>query len=84
MPKCGRVRRKNLIDPVLEMNNSNNPAGGRMTTVIGGNVYCGNKILEFRGKYLFGSFSQPGNVPNGELFISSPRAAGTGYGLTPK
>jgi len=23
--------------------------------------------------YLFGSFSQPGNVPNGELFIARPR-----------
>lgn len=66
----------NLIDPVIEVNNSNNPAGGRMTTVIGGNVYRGNKIPEFRGKYLFGSFSQPGNVPNAELFISSPRSGG--------
>ncbi|MGN7723066.1 PQQ-dependent sugar dehydrogenase [Chitinophaga sp. 22620] len=76
LPGCPNVDvfGANLIDPVIEINNSNNPAGGRMTTVIGGNVYRGNKIPEFRGKYLFGSFSQPGNVPNGELFISSPRS----------
>lgn len=63
----------NFIDPVIEMNNSANPMGGKATTVIGGNVYRGKDIPDFRGMYLFGSFSQPGNVPNGELFIARPR-----------
>ncbi|MGX5817165.1 PQQ-dependent sugar dehydrogenase [Chitinophaga lutea] len=62
-----------LIDPVIEMNNADNPKGGRATTIIGGNVYRGQEIPAFRGRYLFGTFSQPGSVPNGELFISTPR-----------
>jgi hypothetical protein len=65
-----------FIDPVIEVNNSANPAGGKATTIIGGNVYRGREIPEFRGKYLFGSFSQPGGTPNGELFIADPRTGG--------
>lgn len=65
-----------LIDPVIEMNNADNPKGGRATTIIGGNVYRGHGIPAFKGKYLFGTFSQPGNVPNGELFIANPRGGG--------
>ncbi len=65
-----------LIDPVIEVNNSANPAGGKATTIIGGNVYRGHEIPEFRGRYLFGSFSQPGGTPNGELFIATPRTGG--------
>ncbi|WP_343302933.1 PQQ-dependent sugar dehydrogenase [Chitinophaga niabensis] len=63
-----------FIDPVIEMKNSANPTGGKATTVIGGNVYRGKDIPEFKGMYLFGSFSQPGGVPNGELFIARPRS----------
>ncbi|MFD2888752.1 PQQ-dependent sugar dehydrogenase [Chitinophaga cymbidii] len=62
-----------LIDPVIEMNNADNPKGGRATTIIGGNVYRGREIPALKGKYLFGTFSQPGNVPNGELFVADPR-----------
>jgi len=68
----------NFIDPVIEMKNSANPSGGRATTIIGGNVYRGHDIPDFKGMYIFGSFSQPGNVPNGELFIARP---GGGSGL---
>lgn len=75
LPSCPDVDvfGMNLIDPVIELNNSANPGGGKVTTVIGGNVYRGKDIPDFRGMYLFGSFSQPGNVPNGELFIARPR-----------
>lgn len=65
-----------LTDPVIEMNNFQNPKGGRATTIIGGNVYRGNKIRGFNGKYIFGTFSQGPGTPNGELFISSPAASG--------
>lgn len=62
----------NLIDPVVTISNAGNPAGGRALTVIGGNVYRGSAIPAYSGKYIFGTFAQPGNVPNGELFIATP------------
>jgi glucose/arabinose dehydrogenase len=63
---------KPLIDPVIVVDNAANPKGGRALTVIGGNVYRGTALPAFAGKYIFGSFAQPGGVPNGELFISTP------------
>jgi glucose/arabinose dehydrogenase len=65
-----------LIDPVIELNNWQNPAGGRATTVIGGHVYRGHSIPQFYGKYIFGSFSQTPTTPNGELFITTPSNSG--------
>ncbi|PWV51918.1 sorbosone dehydrogenase family protein [Chitinophaga sp. S165] len=67
---------KQLIDPVIEMNNANNPKGGKATTIIGGNVYRGNALPQLRGKYIFGIFSQPGGTPNAELYTSSPAGSG--------
>lgn len=65
-----------LIDPVIEMKNFSNPAGGRTITIIGGNVYRGNDIPGFQGKYIFGSFAQNFSAPNGELFIANPAGPG--------
>lgn len=67
---------KQLIDPVIEMNNAGNPKGGKATTIIGGNVYRGNDLPQLRGKYIFGIFSQPGGTPNAELYMSSPAGSG--------
>ena len=64
------------MDPVIEMNNVQNPAGGVVTlTVIGGHVYRGNNIPGFQGKYIFGSFSKAG-TPQGELFMATPAGPG--------
>lgn len=64
-----------LIDPVIEMNNFQNPAGGIVTlTVIGGHVYRGS-IPGFNGKYIFGSFSKS-SAPQGELFMAQPAGPG--------
>ncbi len=63
---------KNLVDPVVIINNTANPAGGRALTVIGGNVYRGSAIKAYQGKYIFGTFAQAQGVANGELFISTP------------
>jgi glucose/arabinose dehydrogenase len=63
---------KPLTDPVIVVDNAANPQGGRSLTVIGGNVYRGNAIPAYQGKYIFGSFAQAGGAPNGELFISTP------------
>lgn len=65
-----------LIDPVIELNNWANPAGGKATTVIGGHMYRGNSIPDFRGRYIFGTFSQSIDTPNGELFIANPAVSG--------
>jgi len=65
-----------LIDPVIEMNNLQNPKGGKATTIIGGNVYRGHSIPGLQGKYIFGTFSQGPGTPNGELFMSRPGGAG--------
>jgi glucose/arabinose dehydrogenase len=71
---------RRLIDPVIEINNAQNPAGGVKTlTVIGGNVYRGNSIPGLNGKYIFGSFSRAPGPPTGELFMAQP----AGHGLWP-
>lgn len=67
---------RRLIDPIIEFNNWQHPAGGIATTVIGGNVYRGNDIKGINGAYIFGTFSQTPTTANGELFIASPRAFG--------
>jgi glucose/arabinose dehydrogenase len=61
-----------LIDPVIILNNTANPQGGRALTIIGGNVYRGTNIPEYQGKYIFGTYAQTAASPNAELFISSP------------
>lgn len=61
-----------LIDPVIELKNWRNPTGGRATTVIGGEVYRGNSIPGFHGRYIFGTFSQTPTTADGELFIAQP------------
>ena len=59
-----------LIDPVIEVNNAANPAGGRATTIIGGNVYRGKELKGWNGKYIFGTFSQGFTAADGELFMA--------------
>jgi glucose/arabinose dehydrogenase len=63
---------RTFTNPVVIINNTANPAGGRALTVIGGNVYRGNDIPAYQGKYIFGSFGQTGMAPDAELFIATP------------
>ena len=65
-----------LIDPVIEMKNASNPSGGVATTIIGGNVYRGKALPAWSGKYIFGIYSQPGGVPNGQIFVSNAANSG--------
>ena len=78
MPSCPSVDTMGnpLIDPVIELNNWQNPAGGKATTVIGGNVYRGHNIPNWQGKYIFGTFSQSPTTANGELYIATPMGSG--------
>ena len=66
-----------LSDPNIVINHWLNPAGGKATTVIGGNVYRGHEIPGLQGKYIFGTFSQTPTTPNGELYMSIPAGNGT-------
>jgi glucose/arabinose dehydrogenase len=79
LPSCPLVDPlgNKLIDPVIELNNFQNPKGGKATTVIGGNVYRGDEIKQFRGEYIFGTFSQGPGVPNAEIFIAHPEGEGS-------
>jgi glucose/arabinose dehydrogenase len=66
-----------LIDPVIELNNWMNPEGGNATTIVGGNVYRGDSLPGYQGKYFFGTFSQNfSGGPNGELFVAHPHGNG--------
>jgi hypothetical protein len=64
-----------LRDPVIELNNWQNPAGGKATTIIGGHVYRGQALSGWDGKYIFGTFSQTPTTPNGELYMATPSAS---------
>ena len=61
-----------LLDPVIEYRNRSNPQGGGLgVTVIGGNVYRGDSVPEFRGDYIFGDFAENAATPSGRVFIAA-------------
>lgn len=60
-----------LIDPVIQLSNDDNPAGGVATVIVGGNVYRGTSMPSMQGKYIFGIFSQDGGA-NAKLYSSTP------------
>jgi glucose/arabinose dehydrogenase len=64
-----------LRDPVIEYANSAQ-AGGIGVTVIGGNVYRGNRIKSLRGMYVFGDFSRGFSPPDGTLLAARPQRRG--------
>jgi len=65
-----------FIDPIIQLTNAANPAGGGIATVIvGGNVYRGTSLAGMQGKYIFGIFSQDGN-PNARIYSADPAASG--------
>jgi hypothetical protein len=65
LPSCPSVDNMGnpLIDPVIEINNWQNPVNGRATTIVGGHVYWGHAIHGWDGKYIFGTFSQTPTTP---------------------
>jgi hypothetical protein len=81
MPSCPSVDNMGnpLRDPVIELNNWQNPMGGKATTVIGGHVYRGHDLKGWNGKYIFGTFSQTPTTANGELFAATPGGSSWPY-----
>ena len=61
-----------MLEPVIELNNWQNPLGGKATAIIGGYVYHGETLKDWQGKYIFGTFSQTPTTPNGQLFMATP------------
>ncbi|MDT0676866.1 PQQ-dependent sugar dehydrogenase [Autumnicola musiva] len=78
LPNCPEVDiyGNPLIDPVIEMKNYQNPAGGRTSVIVGGYVYRGNDLPEFQGQYIFGSFSNGEDPLSGEIFVALPSGSG--------
>jgi glucose/arabinose dehydrogenase len=65
-----------LIDPVLELANTANPAGGGVgIAIIGGFVYRGTALPAWQGKYIFGMFSVDGNA-TGKVFSADMTSIG--------
>jgi len=65
-----------LIDPIIEVNNSENPKGGQAIAIVGGNVYRGNNIPELAGKYIFGFLSADEEEPEGKIVVGTPSGSG--------
>ena len=65
-----------LIDPIIEVKNSANPAGGETIAIVGGNVYRGSSIPFLSGKYIFGFLAADFSAPNGKLLLANPSATG--------
>ena len=64
-----------LIDPVIEIKNRSNPAGGIATTVVGGNVYRGTIFPDFAGRYIFGIYSQT-DAPDAKIYVATSASSG--------
>jgi glucose/arabinose dehydrogenase len=65
-----------LVDPVIEYANARQE-GGLGLAVVGGYVYRGSALPQFRGRSLFGDWSEGfGGPPSGKLFVAKPRKRG--------
>lgn len=64
-----------LLDPVIQLANAANPAGGIATVIVGGNVYRGSALPAIQGQYIFGIFSQDGGA-NAKIYSATPTASG--------
>lgn len=64
-----------LIDPIIEYANHHQP-GGLGAVVVGGYVYRGSTLNQFRGRYIFGDWSREFAEPDGSLFVAKSRKNG--------
>jgi glucose/arabinose dehydrogenase len=68
-----------LVDPIIQLTNTANPAGkGLATVIVGGNVYRGSSIPALQGRYVFGIFSQGGTGTagaNAKLYVANTTSA---------
>ncbi len=63
-----------LIDPIIEYPQAR--LGGPGVAVVGGHVYRGSALPQFRGRYVFGDWSRSFGQANGSLFVAKSRKRG--------
>ena len=63
-----------LIDPIIEYPQAR--LGGPGVAVVGGHVYRGSALPQFRGRYVFGDWSRSFGQANGSLFVANSRKRG--------
>jgi len=63
-----------LLDPIIEYPQAR--LGGPGVAVVGGHVYRGSALPQFRGRYIFGDWSSGFGQPDGSLFVAKPRKQG--------
>jgi glucose/arabinose dehydrogenase len=63
-----------LIDPIIEYPQAR--LGGFGVAVVGGHVYRGSALPQFRGRYVFGDWSRSFGQANGSLFVAMSRKRG--------
>jgi glucose/arabinose dehydrogenase len=63
-----------LIDPIIEYPQAR--LGGPGVAVVGGHVYRGSALPQFRGRYVFGDWSRSFGQANGSLFVATSRKRG--------
>jgi glucose/arabinose dehydrogenase len=63
-----------LLDPIIEYPQAR--LGGPGVAVVGGHVYRGTTLPQFRGRYIFGDWSRSFGQPDGSLFVAKPRERG--------
>lgn len=65
-----------LSEPIIQLPNAANPAGGISTVIVGGYVYRGATFPQLQGQYIFGSYSYKG--ADGKLYFASASGASSG------
>jgi glucose/arabinose dehydrogenase len=63
-----------LIDPIIEYPQAR--LGGPGVAVVGGFVYRGETLPQFRGRYIFGDWSRSFGQSDGTLFVAKSRKRG--------
>ena len=63
-----------LIDPIIEYPQARR--GGPGVAVVGGFVYRGGHLPQYRGRYIFGDWSRSFGAPDGTLFVAKSRKSG--------
>jgi glucose/arabinose dehydrogenase len=73
-PDCPNIddKGRQLMPPAIQLKNTAHPeGGGAATVVVGGNVYRGNSMPTYQGRYIFGIFSQAAGVTDGKVYAAN-------------
>jgi len=66
-----------LLDPIIEVENSENPDGnGQTIAIVGGYVYRGHALPFLYGKYIFGFLSADEENPEGKILVAKSSTIG--------